>query len=452
MRRAAAVGGALWLLTGITVAADAAKAPALTFPIRGRNPYTAPITTVLDHSATEFYDPNGSGVLAYTGELASGARGVRAPYGYFHGQAGSPAAAAFLVNGAYVGTGTDGATILNYSGHAGYDYRYGAGTVIVAAADGNAYIPAGDAIYSRAGDPWCALHAFYIDHGGGWATWYLHARGILLNGGRLANGAPPHSCPRGIDSRIDRDEALGPVRRGEPIAIVGGFAHGQPGGVGYHLHFEVRRDCVLLEAGVERIHGCRVVDPYGWEGSTSDPFRQSDRRGAPHNVLAAAQRTPLWDLTAVGTSLPVVTAIHVRTTTARLELTIAGTGFRRGAVITLWRKGDGSYAGRIRPRQLISTAIVADLPARFGRHIGELTLKVGNPSGPRSQAVPAESRAPEEKPLSARDQRSSPSASPTLRWESRPLRYRSIPAVSPRISSALKGRITASHSSPRFRR
>ena len=385
--RACWSGRGRWLLTAALTAAASAGPPPLAFPVRGQNPYTAPIATVLDHAAADFYDPNSASVLAYTGELAAGASGRKAPYGYFHERAGSPKPLPFLINGAYVGTGVDGPAVLNYAGHAGYDYRYGPGTIIVAAADGKTYIPARDAIYGRAGDPWCALHAFYIDHGGGWSTWYLHAERLLVNGGRLANGAPPHACPNGINSRIDRDEALGAVKRGDPVALVGGFAHGRARGVGYHLHFEVRRDCIPMEGGVVRIHGCRVMDPYGWEGLTADPYVGSASQAAPHNLLAVPQATPVWDLAALGTALPVVTAVNLTATAEAFELTISGAGFVRGATITLWRKGDGSYAGRVTPRRLSATSILATLPRRFRREIGELVLKVGNPGGPRSRAA-----------------------------------------------------------------
>jgi hypothetical protein len=144
---------------------------------------------------------------------------------------------------------------------------------------------------------------------------------------------------------------------------------------------------VLMDAGTEHIHGCRVIDPYGWEGFTSDPFGQTDSRGAPPNPLAAPQAGPAWDLAALGTTLPVVAAVHIRATSTQYQLTIDGTGFRPGGTVTLWRKSDGGYLARISPSQMTPTHILSVLPAPFGHEIGELLLKVQNPAGPRSRAV-----------------------------------------------------------------
>src|SRR5579872_7280672 len=84
----------------ILFAAGAAAQPLLGFPIKGQNPYTAPITTVLDHSGTDFYVPTHTGVLAYTGELALGRPGGNPPYGYFSLASNPARSIPFVVNGA----------------------------------------------------------------------------------------------------------------------------------------------------------------------------------------------------------------------------------------------------------------------------------------------------------------------------------------------------------------
>lgn len=376
------------LATAFTLAFSGAASaqPLLGFPVKGQNPYTAPITTVLDHSAADFYSPAHTGVLAYTGESAIGKPGAIAPYGYFHLGADDDNPVHFIVNGNYVGTTANRSAVLNYSGHAGYDYRYGPGTAIIAPADGTLYIPASDAIYGRAGDPWCALHAFYIDHGNGWSTWYLHADHLTLNGGRLADGKLPHVCDAWLQTRIDHDERVGVVKRGETVAIVGNFARGFAGGVGYHLHFEVRRDCIVSPQDGPSIHGCHVVDPYGWEWPAPDPFA-SQEADSSHNPLAASQSAPLWDLSALSTMLPEISHVAMSHTYKGYWLDIMGHNFAPGASISLWSSLGTQLVVTLNPMQLSDAHVRASIPDRLAHELGNLVVKLQNPRGPRSRGT-----------------------------------------------------------------
>src|SRR5207302_10372108 len=126
-------------------------------------------------------------------------------------------------------------------GHSGYDYAYGQGTNIIAAADGALYVPAVDVVNDPGGnDPWCSFHTFYINHGSGWTTWYLHSAQLSVG----SFGSTEHAqCQNGVHSNITADQFVAQVHKGDVLATVGNFAYGKVGGVGYHLHFEVRRGC-----------------------------------------------------------------------------------------------------------------------------------------------------------------------------------------------------------------
>lgn len=344
-------GGVLWGQQAVT--------PPVGFPIAGANPWTAPIISVLDHSAVAFYDKTHTSVTAYTGETGDGPCGPSGqPCGYYN--AGTTT---FLVNGAYTGTSADGANarkVLNYRGHSGYDYGYALGTPIVAAADGVFYIPAQDPV--NGSDPWCSFHTFYIDHGGGWTTWYLHAADLAVPGAH-------HDCSASQPS-IAADERIADVRRGQTVATVGKFGVNGP-----HLHFEVRKNCVRSGGGIS---GCQVVDPYGWEWTGGDPIVK--------NPLAAAATAPLWDLAALNLLKPSIIAIQLVSASGGYDATVTGTGFSAATEITLWDRAGGFWVATARPASVntAGTQILVNLPAKAGSGAGGYVVKAGNPEGPRS--------------------------------------------------------------------
>ena len=246
----------------------------LDFPIQGYVPYTAtyfdpniaPMNSVFDHSinskpdgSPSFYANDNGVIQTYTGEkgekqyctpseLVGVCSGTQSPsYPNKDHQA-------FEVNGLYLGR-PSGTVYLQYEGHAGYDYNLTG--QIIAPADGLLVIPKVDPINGNFGtvSPWCGFHTFYIDHGNGYTTWYLHANDLNpLLGGPGPYAYCDHPIPEG-------GIKLGRVTRGQYIADVGGWGGGQPGTFGVHLHFELRKNGI-------------PIDPYGWRNEETDPVQQ----------------------------------------------------------------------------------------------------------------------------------------------------------------------------------
>ena len=141
----------------------------------------------------------------------------------------------------YVGVSYDGGrSVLQYNGHAGYDFSYSLGTPIVAPGDGKlCKAKAGeDLIY---GANWEKDRSFYIKHENGFVTWFRHCSAL--------EGA--------VEQKItNSSDKLAEVSKGERIARLGDFEMWKIGGTGAHLHFEVRD------------HTGAIVDPYAdqlWE-------------------------------------------------------------------------------------------------------------------------------------------------------------------------------------------
>jgi murein DD-endopeptidase MepM/ murein hydrolase activator NlpD len=262
--------------------------PFLSFPVANCNgtpctPFNAQIISVMDHSFTPL-DANNPAprwylhddkVRAYTGEEGQIQFGSNAPpTGYKKDAEGTP----FIINGSYRGTpGKDGITdvgpctlklngknkkvkcspaksYLNYDGHSGYDYSFSKlpATAIVAPASGRLFKAATDTVNHTSScnstntNGWNEWHSFYIDHGNGFTTWYLHT---------------DHLDPT-IEAQIGTDfSKFVTVNRGQTVAFVGDFqakcTMTTKTAIRPHLHFEARRG--LSE----------VVDPYS-DGLWSD--------------------------------------------------------------------------------------------------------------------------------------------------------------------------------------
>lgn len=307
----------------------------LTFPLAGGNPYTAPISSVVDHSFIEggrfIVGPGDNVVISYTGELGKSRCGPSGePCGFYN-----PNSPDFIVNGNYVGANVDGSDklkVLNYEGHPGYDYPCNEGLDdILAAADGELSIPTFDPVnLPGSADPHTKFNTLRITHPGGWETWYLHAK--------LGTERPP-----------------GQVFAGQPIAKCG-----STGVLSSHLHFEVRQNG-------------KIVDPYGWEWNTGDPISQN-------TLQASVQAEPLW-----GISRPVVTAVSLLPSGGGFSATIAGYNFAPDALVTLWDRYGQFFSQAITPSLPVTdTQIVAQLPITDP---GKYVLKVKNPLGPRSKGL-----------------------------------------------------------------
>ncbi len=219
---------------------------------------TAKITAVIDHAGTAI-DANSTKtwglnakdqrVKAFNGEVGDGESSAGAPYGYAK-KSPTPFFSAGEIN--YVGAPGPGdkhgpTFYLNYDGHAGYDFKCGEGTPIIAPAGGNLYKAQADPI-DGVNRNWClknlginnptawqGWHTFYIKHPNGYSTWFLHCTKLVDE----------------IESQLVDYQKCAPVRQGQLIAYSGKY-----GGVPPHLHFEVRND------------KDSIVDPYGdqlWE-------------------------------------------------------------------------------------------------------------------------------------------------------------------------------------------
>jgi murein DD-endopeptidase MepM/ murein hydrolase activator NlpD len=206
----------------------------LSFPLNSgqfTNPWTAPITSIFDHSMSARYSSNGIAV-AYTGEVGDipdpndtpVVSGTQLLYSFKKADS-----SAFVINGHYVGTSTTHASTLNYDGHPGYDYPVGIGAQVYAAADGvvvTAFLnPAND-------NP--AGKYIQIEHTGtSYLSQYEHLSQLYVTNSQT-------------------------VQRGDLIGL-----SGNSGGVSAHLHFETKMNV----AGT-----WRSVDPYGWQGVGADPY------------------------------------------------------------------------------------------------------------------------------------------------------------------------------------
>jgi hypothetical protein len=233
----------------------------LDFPLQGETPYTIGIISVMDHSGTPldsvtpgaWYSKDGK-VTAYTGETGQIGYGANcAPPGYKNSNGTN-----FVVNGNYIGATcypgeTDNSSYLNYDGHSGYDYQAASQTTIYAPADGILKKAAIDNVNHNSAicgsvNGWDEWHSFYIDHGNGYVSWYLHANSLEPN----------------IESQIGNDYSKTVViHKGDPVALSGRFGAGTSGicgnplGMPAHLHFEVRKTPVERPTGYDQ-----VIDPY----------------------------------------------------------------------------------------------------------------------------------------------------------------------------------------------
>lgn len=217
----------------------------LSFPLPSslypQGAYTAgKVTSVVDHQMTNVYGFDGT-VLAFNGE-----KGVGTPVN--QGCYQKPGGGSFSIAGTYVGGGGCPVTRLNYDGHPGYDYYAVIGTEVRAAAYGRVVnfnssicIPKG---ISGGCTAWGAVG---IDHGNGYVTQYLHLSAVNT---RITAGAE--------------------VQAGEVIGFSGNKA---PTGItiGAHLHFEVLKRTATSTP--DNVNNYKVVDPYGWTGSGSDPLQ-----------------------------------------------------------------------------------------------------------------------------------------------------------------------------------
>lgn len=268
--------------TARTISPVSAPEPFLEFPLRGKNPYTVPVSAVFDHSVPcdddgpRFYrndneDKLGAGkVTAYTGENGiqeCGRVDCIAPNTPLRAYKNTEDRDFELANKQYTG-----GRWLFYEGHPGYDYPAAevGKTYIYAPAPGVAFIPDADPITNRVSrnEAVVKYNILVIDHRNGYSTWYLHLgnaktdedfRVIECPG---EGPMPLQKCrPEEFARQTCRKEVTTQCSIGRVGDKEAGFAH---------LHFEVRKGlddykCVLPT--------CFPVDPYGWgDLITPDPY------------------------------------------------------------------------------------------------------------------------------------------------------------------------------------
>lgn len=248
------VGIVLLSILSSVIVSDALGADTrfLTFPLRGKDPYSAVINSIFDHSMTTTYRSDGT-VMAMTGDVGTirhhiedlPCRKDKMGVPYLR-----PPTDGLLPN--YKGARECGGNAyLSYDGHPGYDYRTtdqsetgalcpsgtecnksgdkAGQTAVIAAASGKVVCISPEAKCTEGRNS----GEVKIDHENGYSTIYLHLSEIYV---------------RANDRVLGGNTVLG--RSGKKNATFP------------HLHFEVRKGGV-------------PVDPYGWHSTKSDPRRAS---------------------------------------------------------------------------------------------------------------------------------------------------------------------------------
>ena len=217
-------------------------------------PFTVRISAVLDHMGTMIDSARPAGntwglngkdqkVKAFNGEIGDAEKTSTPPFGFTKADH-TPFFKDKEIN--YVSARNSGFypdnCYLNYDGHSGYDFSYPVGTLLIAPADGELHKAKEDSVngcnrnwYKKQfgeDNPtaWQGWHVFYIKHQNGFSTWFLHCTNLIDE----------------IEQHIGEDyQKFVPIQQGQIIAYSGSY-----GGVGPHLHFEVRDK------------DGKIVDPY----------------------------------------------------------------------------------------------------------------------------------------------------------------------------------------------
>jgi murein DD-endopeptidase MepM/ murein hydrolase activator NlpD len=199
------------------------KRPLFGFPLAGYTPYTAPVTSVFDHSGSAQYDDTDHKVVAFNGESS----GFQTPY------SGTTCYrkidnSIFGIGFKYNGYSLAGAHYLCYNGHPGYDYAVD-GANVYSVATGTVRFAGYDA---------CLGNMITIEHAEGYITKYCHLGSINT-----------------VNVQADQ-----PIQSG---ILIGQSGNTGTCSDGPHLHFQTENS-----AGVP-------IDPYGWTGNDVDPYTKA---------------------------------------------------------------------------------------------------------------------------------------------------------------------------------
>jgi murein DD-endopeptidase MepM/ murein hydrolase activator NlpD len=199
------------------------KRPLFGFPLAGYTPYTAPVTSVFDHSGSAQYDDTDHKVVAFNGESS----GFQTPY------SGTTCyrkidSSIFGIGFKYNGYSLAGAHYLCYNGHPGYDYAVD-GANVYSVATGTVRFAGYDA---------CLGNMVTIEHAEGYITKYCHLGSINT-----------------VNVQADQ-----PIQSG---ILIGQSGNTGTCSDGPHLHFQTENSASV------------PIDPYGWTGNDVDPYTKA---------------------------------------------------------------------------------------------------------------------------------------------------------------------------------
>lgn len=225
----------------------------LTFPLQGYTAYTAPVSSVMDHSGTIPYSDSDHQVVAFNGETSD--EGSPYPGSTCYGKSDN---STFGSGFNYVGTsGTGGSYYLCYNGHPGYDYPATSGTDIHAPANGTLCVATSVTQQPQPPDVWrdtgrCPLSTAGSTTWSGYHTFYILHEGLYVNGSTndyMTVFLHSNDLESTVRANVEQ-YGYAQVSMNQHIAEVGDV--GASGA--YHVHFEVYK---------KNGENWDRVDPYG---------------------------------------------------------------------------------------------------------------------------------------------------------------------------------------------
>lgn len=230
----------------------------LNFPVHGYNSSNAPISSIFDHSVEDAVKGdddiwrNGT-ITAFTGDTGYKNNQDNCGNCFKYSEDSNQD---FVLEGVnYEGTESCGPKYLCYEGHNGIDYKFVYGTPLYPAISGTVTYPDDQSDY----------HGLMINsEDGKYRVYYLHLSSWLDR----TTGKIKRRNSDGTEDECTECAKEGEwvdINRTQPIGYVGDYQSGW-GGVGAHLHLGVHKK-------INNIY--ERVDPYGWEGSDTDPYEKA---------------------------------------------------------------------------------------------------------------------------------------------------------------------------------
>ncbi len=240
----------------------------LGFPIQINDPngnpytaYTAPVSSVMDHSGATPYSDSDHQVVTFTGQSSE----IQTPYSgtTCYSKSDNSAFGFGITYVGYVGT-----NYLCYNGHPGYDYPFSQGTYIVAPEGGTLCVATANTQSYGAGTVWrdptrCPLAALagsttWDTNGHEYHAFYIVHSGLNINGSPadyITGFLHSNNLEGSIQSSIEQ-HGYATVTKGQFVAQVGGWGTSGANTYGYHMHLEIYKKSVSTS-------NWDLVDPYG---------------------------------------------------------------------------------------------------------------------------------------------------------------------------------------------